>query len=148
MIIVDAKITKFLQCLAEFKINFVQSCLNQVFEKDLVMQTLLGHRGKKRQSALPKQLTSDLEIHCSLSYGMNEPPFTQKLLSILITVDAYNMLRVYLQYPDQSELLFKHQLVFKHFNDFASSVEFYLRARCIIVNSKYGENLVVTAKNK
>ena len=48
MIIVDAKITKFLQCLAEFKINFVQSCLNQVFEKDLVMQTLLGHRGKKR----------------------------------------------------------------------------------------------------
>ena len=79
---------------------------------------------------------------------MNEPPFTQKLLSILITIDAYNMLRVYLQYPDQSELLFKHQLVFKHFNDFASSVEFYLRARCIIVNSKYGENLVVTAKNK
>lgn len=31
---------------------------------------------------------------------MNEPPFTQNLLSILLTIDAYNMLRVYLQYAD------------------------------------------------
>lgn len=60
------------------------------------MQTMLGYRGRDRLRALPKELTSDLEINCSLSFGMNEPPFTQRLHSILITVDAYNMLRVYL----------------------------------------------------
>lgn len=78
------------------------------------MQTMLGHRNKSRQRALPKELASDLEIHCSLSYGMNEPPFTQRPLSILITVDAHNMLRVYLQYSDQSQLLFKYQIKFDH----------------------------------
>ena len=148
MIIVDGKVTKFLQCLHDFKIKFVNDSLNEVLEKDLIMQTMLGHRNKTRQRALPKELTSDLEIHCSLSYGMNEPPFTQRLLSILITIDAYNKLRVYLQYPDQSELLFKYQLQFKSQSDYAVNVEFYLRAKCIIVSSKFGQNLVVTSHSK
>lgn len=108
MIIVDGKVAKLLQCLHDFKIKFVQESLNEVLQKDLILQTILGHRNKARQRALPKELTSDLEINCSLSYGMNEPPFTQRLLSILITVDAYQILRVYLNYPDQSELLFKY----------------------------------------
>ena len=69
--------------------------MNEVLQKDLIIQTMLGHRGKNRQRALPKELSSDLEVQCSLSFGMNEPPFTQRLISILITVDAYNMLRVY-----------------------------------------------------
>ena len=102
------------------------------------MQTMLGHRSRKRQALLPSQLASDVEIHCTLSYGLNEPPFTQRLLSILITVDAYNMLRVYLQYPDQSELLFKYQVKWTLPEDYAISVEFYLRAKCIIVTSKLG----------
>ena len=126
----------------------MQESLNEVLQKDLIMQTMLGHRTKARQRALPKELTSDLEINCSLSYGMNEPPFTQRLLSILITVDAYNMLRVYLQYPDQSELLFKYQVTFTHPNDYAKTVEFYLRAKCIMVSSKCGQNIVVTAQSK
>ena len=33
-------------------------------------------------------------------------------------------------------------------DDYASSVEFYLRAKCIIVTSKCGQNLVVTAQAK
>ena len=66
----------------------------------------------------------------------------------MITVDAYNKLRVYLQYPDQSELLFKYQLQFTSPNDYAVNVEFYLRAKCIIVSSKFGQNLVVTSHSK
>mmetsp|Transcript_8176 Transcript_8176/g.11322 ORF Transcript_8176/g.11322 Transcript_8176/m.11322 type:complete len:101 (-) Transcript_8176:1651-1953(-) len=100
MIVVDGKVAKFLQCLNDFKTRFITDSLNEVFSKDLILQTLLGHRGSRRQNILPGQLASDLEIHCTLSYGLNEPPFTQRLLSILMTIDAYNMLRVYLQYPD------------------------------------------------
>merc|ERR1712151_75485 len=84
----------------------------------------------------------------SLSFGMNQPPHTQTLLSILITVDAHNILRGYLQYPDQSELLFKHKIVFRHPNDFATTVEFYLRAKAIIVSSKRGQNIVITSQLK
>jgi len=148
LIIVDGKVAKFLQCLNDFKTKFITDSLNAVFAKDLILQTLLGHRGGKRQKILPRELASDVEIHCTLSYGLNEPPFTQRLLSILITVDADNVMRVYLQYPDQSELLFKYQVKFEHADDFAASVEFYLRAKCIIVTSKFGQNIVVTAQSK
>ena len=48
MIIVDGKVTKFLQCLHDFKIKFVNDSLNEVLEKDLIMQTMLGHRNKTR----------------------------------------------------------------------------------------------------
>ena len=112
------------------------------------MQTMMGLRVGKNKKLLSKELTSDLEIQCSLSYGMNQPPHTQTLLSILITVDAYNVLRCYLQYPDQSELLFKHQLKFRHASDFATTVEFYLRAKAIIVSSKRGQNIVITSQLK
>ena len=33
-------------------------------------------------------------------------------------------------------------------DDYATSVEFYLRAKCIIVTSKFGQNIVVTAQSK
>ena len=112
------------------------------------MQTFLGYRNKTRQNALPRELSSDVEIQSSLSYAMNEPPFTQRLLSILISVDAYNILRVYLQYPDQSELLFKFQIQFTNKLDYSTSVEFYLRAKCIIVSSKFGQNIVITSHLK
>ena len=78
----------------------MQQNLDEVFKKDLILQTMLGLRGAAKKKLLPKELSSDLEIHCSLSYGMNQPPHTQTLLSILITVDAHNILRGYLQYPD------------------------------------------------
>ena len=139
---------KFLQCLGEYKFNYVQQSLEAVFQKDLILQTMMGLRGGNKKKLLPKELTSDLEIHCSLSYGMNQPPHTQTLLSILIIVDAYNVLRCYLQYPDQSELLFKHQLRFRHAADFATTVEFYLRAKAIIVSSKRGQNIVITSQLK
>ena len=32
---------------------------------------MLGLRGAAKKKLLPKELSSDLEIHCSLSYGMN-----------------------------------------------------------------------------
>jgi len=53
-----------------------------------------------KKKNFPKEFTSDLEIHCSLSYGMNQPPFTQVLVALLLTVDAENVLRLYMQYPD------------------------------------------------
>ena len=71
LIIVDQKVHKFLQCLGEYKFNFVQQNLDEVFKKDLILQTMLGLRGANKKKILPKELSSDLEIHCSLSYGMN-----------------------------------------------------------------------------
>ena len=71
MIIVDWKVHKFLQCLGEYKFNYVQQNLDAVFQKDLILMTMLGLRGGNKKKMLPKELTSDLEIHCSLSYGMN-----------------------------------------------------------------------------
>ena len=71
LIIVDQKVHKFLQCLGEYKFNFVQQNLDEVFKKDLILQTMLGLRGANKKKLLPKELSSDLEIHCSLSYGMN-----------------------------------------------------------------------------
>ena len=71
MIIVDQKVHKFLQCLGEYKYNYVQQNLDAVFQKDLILQTMLSLRGTNKKKLLPKELTSDLEIHCSLSYGMN-----------------------------------------------------------------------------
>ena len=48
MIIVDGKTSKFLNCLADFKKTFVEASLNEVFSKDLIMQTMLGFRNKTR----------------------------------------------------------------------------------------------------
>jgi len=76
--------------------SYVQNELNEVFNRDQIILSYLGmkHQGKIKQ--IPKSLTSDVQIQCSLSFNMNQPPLTQQLVGILITVDAYNMLRVYL----------------------------------------------------
>ena len=92
----DNKSASFLACLKEFKLTFVQDNLNRVYKYDKIMRTMLGVRGNQRKKDLPKEMTSDLEISCSLSFGMNQPPFSERPLSILITVTAYNILRVYL----------------------------------------------------
>jgi len=68
---------------------------------------------------------------------------------MLITVDAFNMLRVYLQMPEQCELLFKVQLYWTDPEDYASCVEFFIRAKAIIVSSKLGgETIAITSKLK
>ena len=100
IIVVDSKSASFLACLKEFKLSFVQSNLNRIYKTDKIIRTMLGVRKNKNKADLPKEMSSDLEIQCSLSFGMNQPPFTERPLSILITVDALNLLRVYLQYPD------------------------------------------------
>ena len=59
------------------------------------------------------------------------------------------MLRVYLQMPEQCEILFKVQLVWSDPEDFASCVEFFIRAKAIIVSSKLrGETIAITSKLK
>jgi hypothetical protein len=62
MIIVDQKVHKFLQCLGEYKYNYVSQNLDSIFQKDLILQTMLGLRGAQKKKLLPKELTSDLEI--------------------------------------------------------------------------------------
>jgi hypothetical protein len=107
----------------------------------------MKHQGKTKQ--IPKTLTSDVQIHCSLSFNMNQPPLTQQLVGMLITVDAFNVLRVYLQMPEQCELLFKVQIFWSDPEDFASCVEFFIRAKAIIISSKLkGETIAITSKLK
>jgi len=57
--------------------SYVQEELNEVFKRDQILQSYLGlkHLGKIKQ--IPKHLTSDVQIHCSLSFNMNQPPLTQ-----------------------------------------------------------------------
>lgn len=48
--------------------------------------------------------------------------------------------------PEQCELLLKYQLKWSD-EDFACAIEFYMRAKCLIVTSKLtGESLVVNSK--
>ena len=66
----------------------------------------------------------------------------------MLTVDAQNVLRVYITYADQSELLFKKRIQFASEEDYAIAVEFYFRAKCIVICSKLGENIVITSQLK
>ena len=51
--------------------------------------------------------------------------------------------------PEQCELLFKHQIFWSDPEDFASCVEFFIRAKAIIVSSKIkGETIAITSKLK
>ena len=61
---------------------------------------MIGARGAAKKKLLPKELASDIEIHCSLSFGLNQPPMTQQMLALLITVDAVNMLHVWSMQAD------------------------------------------------
>ena len=65
----------------------------------------------------------------------------------MLTVDAQNVLRVYITYADQSELLFKKRIQFASEEDYAIAVEFYFRAKCIVICSKLGENIVIKKLN-
>ena len=105
---------------------------------------MIGARGAQRKKLLPKELASDIEIHCSLSFGLNQPPMTQQMLALLITVDAFNVLYVYAMQSDQSELLFKTQIEWSDPNDYAVCCDFVLRAKAIFVTSRNGENIVIT----
>jgi|LauGreDrversion4_2_1035121.scaffolds.fasta_scaffold74721_3 hypothetical protein len=51
--------------------SYVQEELNEVFKRDQILLSYLGlkHQGKTKQ--IPKNLTSDVQIHCSLSFNMN-----------------------------------------------------------------------------
>lgn len=109
---------------------------------------MIGARGGQKKKILPKELASDIEIHCSLSFGLNQPPMTKQMLSLLITVDAQNVLYVYAMQSDQSELLFKYQIGWTERNDYAVCCDFFLRAKAIFVCSRLGENIVVTSKLK
>ena len=46
--------------------------------------------------------------------------------------------------PDQCELVFKLPLKFDSPDDYAMCVEFYLRARLIIVTTNLGQSIVIT----
>jgi hypothetical protein len=46
----------------------------------------------------PVELAGDVEVQASLSYQMSIAAITGTLISVLITVDVYNTVRVYLQY--------------------------------------------------
>ena len=61
-----------------------------------------------------------------------------------MTVDAYNVLRVYMQMPEHLELLFKKQITWEDEDDFAVSVEHYMRAKCMFVSSKKGQTIAVS----
>lgn len=51
--------------------------------------------------------------------------------------------------PEQCELLFKVQIIWSDPEDFASCVEFFIRAKAIIVSSKLrGETIAITSKLK
>ena len=54
-----------------------------------------------------------------------------------------------MQMPEQCELLFKYQIYWTDSEDFASCVEFFIRAKAIIVTSKLkGETIAITSKLK
>jgi hypothetical protein len=149
MIATGQKQKSYLIALTEFRLSYVQNELNKVFQTDNIQKIMLGARGKDRKKVLPRELASDIEIHCSLSYSMNQPPFTQQILSILLTVDAHNVLHVFAVYTDQSELLFKVQINWTDKkNDYAVCCELYLRAKAILVCSRLGENVVITSQLK
>jgi hypothetical protein len=67
---------------------------------------------------------------------------------MLIIVDALNELRVYIQYSDQSELVFKTQIKWTKDDDMASTCDFYMRAKGIMISSRTGKKIVITGKLK
>ena len=71
MIPLTQKQKMVLACLNEFRLTYVQKELNAVFQKDYIQRTMIGARGGQKKKILPKELASDIEIHCSLSYGLN-----------------------------------------------------------------------------
>lgn len=139
---VSSQIQPYLQCLQEFRKTYVQHHLNRVFQSDTVLHQLLTKKGNR-------ELASDLEVHCSLSFNLAQETITEQLLALLITVDAVNVLRVYLQLPDRCELLFKLQLKWANPDDYAQSCDFFLRAKAIVIVSKIaGQAIVITHELK
>jgi hypothetical protein len=102
---------------------------------------MLGLAGEKN---IPHEFASDVEINCSLAYNKNQPPYTAVPIAVHLTMDAHNVLRAYLMYNDQCELLFSVPLTFKNPDDYGVSLEFYWRAKAILVSSKMGESIAVT----
>lgn len=106
---------------------------------------MLGLAGEKN---IPHEFASDVEINCSLTYNMNQPPFTALLIAVQLTMDAHNVLRAYLMYNDQCELLFYKPITFKEADDYGVALEFYWRAKSIIISSKMGESIAITKNLK
>ena len=131
-----------MHCLSEFRVSYVFNALQQIYKNDTILRNMLGL--DKKNKSFTQGLASDLEVHCSLSFSLHQPPKIGNLQAILITVDSVGMLRVYSQMSDQSELLFKIQLKFQSSEDFATCVEFYIKARAIIVGSNLGQSIVIT----
>ena len=48
-----------------------------------------------------------------------------------------------MQMPEHLELLFKKQITWEDSDDFAVSVEHYMRAKCMFVSSKKGQTIAV-----
>ena len=134
--------------LDELRLAYVQQSLNEIFQKDYIQRNMLGARGANKKKLQPRELTSDIEVHCSLSFGLNQPPILQQILAVLITVDAFNVLRVFSMHACQSELLFKIQLKWTEDQDYAVACDIYLCTKSIFVCSKLGQNIVVTKELK
>lgn len=70
------------------------------------------------------------------------------MLAVLITVDAFNVLRGFSISACHSELLFQLQLKWTDEKDYAVACDIYLSNKSIFVCSKSGENIVVTKELK
>ena len=64
-----------------------------IYKNDKILRNMLGFTKKKLD--FPRGLASDLEVHCSLSFCLHQPPEIGNVQSVLLTVDAVGVLRAY-----------------------------------------------------
>lgn len=69
------------------------NALQMIYKNDQILRNMLGFT--KQKLDFPRGLASDLEVHCSLSFCLNQPPETGNVQSVLLTVDAVGVLRAY-----------------------------------------------------
>ena len=91
-------------------------------------------------------LSSDLEVSCSLQLNMVElDRFKESPLGVLITVDSQNYLRMFTVNQESSELIAAQKLSIEE-DDKVISVNFFIKAKSLIVSSEKGKCFIVTCE--
>lgn len=71
---VGNKVLPYLNCLSEFRLTYVQKELDSTFQKDEILKNYLGIKSQNKAKITPSELISNVEIQCSLSVNINQPP--------------------------------------------------------------------------
>lgn len=136
---------QYLAKINEFRRAYINKHLQTTFENDTLAQSYINSKTRKK---LPKELASDLEIQCSLNFNQGVDNLLQVPLALLLTVDTSHKVRVYAIFNDQCELLFDYQITFKNEDDYATSIDIYLKSMIVLVTSKQEQNFIITPNLK